>query len=188
MEYKLESQLEYESFQELEIMDKLTRLHMLTTQLEASFKEVAEYEARLEEAKANRQMLQEDVIPTAMHEAGQDLLKMPDGKYLCLESELKVRVPKNAAEEAYAYLEDIGEGGMIKRTVVCEFRQDQTEEAQAALEALRKAGFHQAEIQKTHAWQTLQAWVKSKFEDGEDVPRELFGVHEREVAKVKVKV
>lgn len=169
-------------------MDKLTRLEELTKQMDASFDEVEGLEARLKEAKEHKRMLQEDIIPEAMAEAGQDLLKLPSGRYLSLEHELKVRVPKNATEEAYLYLEDIGEGGMIKRSVVCEFRADQQEEAEAALEALRRAGFHQSRINKEHHWATLQAWVKAKFEEGQDVPRDLFGVHERDVAQVKLKI
>ena len=169
-------------------MDKLTQLEELTQQMDASFDEVAGLEERLKEAKEHKRMLQEDIIPDAMREAGQDLLKLPSGRYLSLEHELKVRVPKNATDEAYLYLEDVGEGGMIRRSVVCEFRKDQEEDATAALEALRHAGFHQAYIKKEHHWATLQAWVKSKFEEGQDVPRDLFGVHERDVAMVKSKV
>jgi hypothetical protein len=169
-------------------MDKLQRLEELTKQMDASFEEVAGLEAKLKEAKENKRMLQEDIIPEAMHEVGQDLLKLPSGRYLSLEHELKVRVPKNAEDEAYSYLEDLGEGGMIKRSVVVEFRQDQEEDAVAALEALRHAGFHQAFVKKSHHWNTLQAWVKAQMEDGKEVPRELFGIYERDVAQVKKKV
>lgn len=167
--------------------DKLERLKWLTEQMSESLDEVSDLTTRLKNAKEDLRRFQEDIVPEAMRETGQDLLKLPNGQYLSLEDEIKARIPKAAEEEAYAYLEDIGEGGMLKRRIVCEFRRDQEAEALAALEALRHAGFHQAVLEKTHAWNTLQSWVEKQLEAGSALPLELFGIHQRSVAKVKVK-
>ena len=165
--------------------DQLQHLQALTTQMEESLAEVAGLEAKLKEANDNKRRLQEDILPEAMRETGQDVLKLPSGKYLVLENEIKARIPSNGKEEAYAFLEDIGEGGMIKRTITCDFRRDQEEEAETALNALQCAGFTQAYVEKKHAWNTFQSWVEKQMEAGKKLPSELFGIHERNVAKVK---
>lgn len=165
--------------------DQLQRLHTLTDQMDQSFAEVAELTAKLKEADANRRRLQEEILPEVMREAGQDILKLPSGKYLVLENEIKARIPANGKEEAYAYLEDIGEGGMVKRTITCDFRRDQEEEASTALNALHSSGFAQAYVEKKHSWNTFQSWVTKQMKEGKSLPMELFGIHERDVAKVK---
>lgn len=167
--------------------DKLRRLNDLTKQMEISLEEVAFITAQLKEAEAARRLLQEELLPEAMRDAGQDILKLPSGKYLVLTNKIKARIPKNGEEEAYAFLEDMGEGGMIRRTITCEFLKHQEEEATAALEALRHAGFHQAEVKRTHAWNVFQSWVEKRLKEGKNLPMELFGIHERSVAEVKAK-
>ena len=113
------------------------------------------------------------------------MLKLPDGRYLELTDEVKARIPKEAREAAYDYLESVGEGGMIKRMVTCEFRRDQEDEAKGALEALRLAGFRHAYVEKTVAWNTLQKWVEDTMETGKRLPRDVLGIHLRTVARIK---
>ena len=163
----------------------LERLKELAVQMEESLDEVAALAAKLKEADTNRRRLQEEILPEAMRDDMRDHFQLPSGKYMVLKNEIKARIPKNGEEEAYAFLEDIGEGGMIKRLITCEFRRDQEEDATAALEALRHAGFHQANVKRTHAWNTFQSWVTKQMKDGKSLPMELFGIHERDVAKVK---
>jgi glutaredoxin-related protein len=166
-------------------MDKLDRLKTLTDSMQTSLDEVAELTRKLQEAKSHQDRLQKELLPEAMREAGQTLLRLDDGRLIELTNKVVARIPAEAQEEAYAFLEDLGEGGMIKRTITCEFRKDQEEDTREALEALRHAGFHQARVAKNHHWKTFQAWVETRLKDGADLPMELFGIHELETVEIK---
>ena len=163
----------------------LNELNELTEQMMATDANVKVLEARLEEAKGRQKMLQEELLPEAMRTMGQDLLKLPNGKYLELVDLNTARIPKNNKDAAYAYLESVGEGGMIKRQVVCDFRRDQELEAQQAVASLHKAGFGHAYTDRTHAWNTFQKWVDEQFEAGKSLPKDILGIYTRTVARIK---
>jgi len=166
-------------------MNPLDELNDLTEKMLATDANVQALEARLEEAKGRQKMLQEELLPDAMRTMGQDLLKLPNGKYLELVDLNTARIPKAGKEAAYAYLESVGEGGMIKRQVVCGFRKDQEEEANEALGALHEAGFSHAYADRTHAWNTFQKWVDEQFEAGKRLPKDVLGIYTRTVARIK---
>lgn len=166
-------------------MNPLEELNELTEEMVIAKEEVEYLEAHLKEAKAKHQMLQEDLLPDAMRTMGQDLLKLSNGKYLELVDLNTARIPKSGKEAAYEYLESIGEGGMIKRQVVCEFRKDQEEWAHDALNALHAAGFGHAYADRTHAWNTFQKWVDDQFEAGKSLPKDILGIYTRTVARIK---
>lgn len=169
-------------------MNPIEKLTKLSEQLVTTESVVEKTRKILKHEEAKLRELKEDILPEVMRETGQDLLKLPTGEYLSIEEKLYARIPKHAAEEAYLWLEENGEGGMIKRAVVCEFRADQEEEAQRALDGLYLMGFEQARIERKHQWNTVESWVKKMYTKGRDLPRELFGVHCRNVAVIKKKI
>lgn len=166
-------------------MNTLQSLTEMTEALVDTRSKVAELEAQLEAEKSKLKLYEEELLPEAMRETGQDLLKLPTGQYLELVDMNIARIPKNNKEQAYRYLESIGEGGMIKRMVVCEFRKDQEEEAKKALAALNEAGFSHAYFDKSHQWNTFQKWVDDQFEQGKNLPKDILGIFTRTVARIK---
>ena len=166
-------------------MNPIQKLTHLTHSFAVAAENVASLEAQLEAAKENLKLHEEELLPEAMRETGQDLLKLPTGQYLELVDINTARIPKVGKEQAYRYLESIGEGGMIKRQVICEFRKDQEDEANKALKALHDAGFKHAYFDKTHHWGTFQKWVDDQFEQGKSLPKDILGIYTRTVARIK---
>lgn len=146
----------------------------------------------LEEAKADaaiKQQTRDDIayrkLPDLLIRLGYepgDKIKM-GGRTLELKTDVKTSIPATRREEAYAWLEEHGHGGLIKRDVIVGFRRDEHEEANALLGNLADYD-NVKEVQKVES-ATLKKFVKGALADGEDVPTDLFTVYEFKEAKLK---
>lgn len=163
----------------------LERLNDLTEQMVFNDERLAQAEEAVAKYKDQRKLLTEELIPEEMRKQGQDLLKLDTGEYIEIFDEIKARVPKHAADEVYAWLEENGEGGMVKRQVICEFRKDQEEEANTALAAIKAAGFNHAYTDRKVAWNTYQKWAQEQIADDVNLPREKLGIFTRTIARIK---
>lgn len=167
-------------------MADLGRLNDLTEEMVFNDERLANAEAALEKYKDQRKLLTEELIPEEMRKQGQDLLKLDNGQYIEIFDEIYARVA-NASdpEDIFTYLEDHGEGGMVKRHVICEFRRDQEPEAKEALAAIKAAGFNHAYVTRKVAWNTYQKWCEDQIDDGVNLPREKIGIFTRTIARIK---
>ena len=102
-----------------------------------------------------------------------------------LSEDVKTKIPKARAEEAFAWLEAQGQGGLIKREIVVGFRR---EEQEAATELLGQLADYEnvKEAQRVES-STLKKFVRDALARGEEVPRDLFGVFEFKEVKLKRK-
>ncbi len=96
------------------------------------------------------------IIPNLMESVGQEILRTPSGVVVELEKLTTASITKKNKAEAFKWLEDHNEGGMIKKETV-------------------RSVHHM----------TLGAWVRGKIKEKADIPRDLFGIYERTVAKVR---
>lgn len=150
-----------------------------------------ELEERIEATQELLKQLQEahtavssQLLPAALHAHNLSEIKMADGSQVTIQKIVRASIPKNRADEAFAWLETNEHGDLIKHIVSASFGRGEDEAVQAALEALAEAGVY-AEDKRTVHPQTLGAFVREQLEVGADLPHDLLGVFVGEVAKIK---
>ena len=147
---------------------------------------VADCEEALKTAQARLRTLKEDVMPELMSEAGQEQVKTADGLIVSIKELVRGQPSKDNEVEAFAWLRDSGNGGIIKSKLEADLGKADQEKIKAALDALAPLGIRAAPKQSV-AWQTLGALVREKLAKGEAIPLELLGVHMWKQAEVKPK-
>lgn len=148
--------------------------------------EVSRREEALKEAQNRLKGLQEDILPELMAEAGQEELTTIDGLKVSIKELVRGQPSKDNEAEAFAWLRDTGNGGIIKSKLEADLGKADQEKVSAALAALAPLGIRAAPKQTVH-WQTLGALVREKLANGEAVPLDLLGVHIWKQAEVKPK-
>lgn len=148
--------------------------------------EVSRREEALKEAQNRLKGLQEDILPELMAEAGQEELTTIDGLKVSIKELVRGQPSKDNEVEAFAWLRESGNGGIIKSEVIADLGKADQEAVQKALETITAAGL-KAKAKQTVHWQTLGALVREKLAKGEVVPLDLLGVHMWKQAEVKPK-
>lgn len=151
-------------------------------QVEAELK-VEEIEEQLKAAKKELNDIAEKRIPELMERADMESVTTASGKKVVVAETLRASIPKARRGEAYRWLDESGNGSIIKRKVQAQFAKNEEAEAQALLERLREV-FPLAEIEESVHASTLKAFVKERLENGEEVDADLFGVFVQKRAKI----
>lgn len=183
----------------LEELKKLVRnARTLSIMIGEKKAEVAELEGRLAKAK-------NEVIPTFMDEIRVPSITIDaEGNYPAFECVARPFYRANIAadwepakkEEAFAYLESIGEGDLIKTSVTYYFTREEAAMVKPFLAAVTKLKFTikvvsfigkgkkrrktektqkvsppPAVVEKTVQWNTLTAWLRRKVETSGTIPK-----------------
>lgn len=164
--------------------DDLGRISSLVREMRKREAEVEEASEILAQKQRALQELRERELPETMKSFGLDSITTSDGFRLTIEERVRASVPKERRPEAYSWVENDGNSGLIKRTVVIPFGREREAEAQEILDHM-KASFPDALMEKKIEPSTLAAYVRRKLAAGEHIPMDLFGVHVMEYAKVK---
>lgn len=143
-------------------------------------------EEALKDAQGRLKALQEDVMPELMSVAGQEELTTIDGLKVSIKELVRGQPSKDNEREAFKWLRESGNGGIIKSEVIADLGKADQEAVQKALETITAAGLKAKAKQGVH-WQTLGALVREKLAKGEVVPLDLLGVHMWKQAEVKPK-
>jgi len=148
---------------------------------------VAEAEEALRVKKEALRDVVERRLPEALDAIGMDRLSAR-GLTVTVEDALQVSQPPVAQRPAaYRWLEEHGEGGMVKREVRVTFaagEQDDAEKLESELDADFPGRVRKAEEVNTS---TLKAYLRRALEAGERVPLELFGARAFRVARIRQK-
>lgn len=161
----------------------LEDLAKLAEQLEAARAEVKNCEHNLADAKEVERELSEDIIPNALRELGLDELKTSNGLKLTIAETVHARISKDDQAEAFEWLDQNGFGSLTKREVRIPFDRSDADKAAALCEELQ-SDFEAVNLQQTIHPSTLRAFAREMVEDGEEFPRELFGVYQKKVTKI----
>ena len=149
--------------------------------------EISALEATLKEKKKELQRVEEQDLPEAMDAIGMSEFKLTDGTTISIKTFYNASIPGERKEEAFAWLDDNGHGGIIKTDVSVSFGRGELEIARSFLEFAR--GFNEASIDPELAqgvhWQTLRSFVKEQIEGGSALPLDLFGVYVGRKAHLK---
>jgi len=170
-----------------------TNLMQVLTQLADEFQEaesaVEEAEKEYERRKDILKDYVENKIPTAA-EGLEGKFKLTDGRTLEIKEDIRASIAGEKKVPAIKWLDDHDYGHIVKRQVVIEFGKDSEDEVKALLSTL---GQHQAQTGErlnikdkfdVHHM-TLTSWVKERLSEGEDLPKETFGIYHQKTAKVK---
>lgn len=166
----------------------LSHLSHLAHKLHQAAARVAQLEDELEAAKADARLLAEVQIPELMEKVGVQDFTTSTGLRLGIDESIHGSIPKASAARAFKWLEDNGHERLIKQTFQIDFGKD--EEAWARkferdlaqrkkkLNVARKKGVHPS---------TLKSFVREQLESGVNIPLDIFGVHRRRTATVRLK-
>ena len=136
---------------------------------------VRELEEQIAATKEQLRVIQEHDLPDALTEAGVSEIRLADGSRVKVEPFVSARISKAKTEEAHAWLNDNGFGGIIKREVIARFGKGDNnfEKAQKALLAHGIV----ADTSESVHHATLKAFVREQMEKGTDIPTDLFGLY-----------
>lgn len=155
---------------------------MFTAQVEVELKE-----AELKSAQERLKAVSEKSIPELMEKIGVQEFKTKSGIKLEIKDSIKTHISEENQNEAFKWLEDNKNGGLIKRTVMVAFTREQQTEAKKLEKELVKKGFQTVKTVRKVEPATLTSFVKKRLEAGEEVPMKLFGVYQYKVARITAK-
>ena len=128
--------------------------------------------------------ISQEKLPDAMDAAGVKDFTLSDGSKITVKPDVQTSIIADLKREAYAWLHKNGHGSIIKHDVSVSFKRDESELAEAAVDALREAGFEPTDKEDVH-YQTLQAWGRAEAIEGNRPPKEFFNTFELNIAKIK---
>lgn len=153
-------------------------------QLDGEDKIIAQLEEDLKAAKARRVKLVENVIPETFADMGLDddsVIKV-DGKAVTIKTTVYASPKAADREKVYAWLEENGHGGIIKRTAVFKTGRDNEKKFRRWIKSIST---YDGEFLKSVAPATLKAFVNEQLQAGTEIPMELLGAYTRRIATVK---
>lgn len=163
-------------------MQRVARLVELQKQRQD---EVDEAEAALNAAKGRLKDISENELPVLMVELGLATLKTTSGLTVELQEKIRASIPKAREQEAFDWLEENGNGGLIKRQFIIAFGKDEDSWADKFERdcAQRKKQLHLERKKSIHS-STLGAFVKRELAENGSFPEELFGVFRQRTTKI----
>ncbi len=163
---------------------ELTRLAFAQQEAEAK---VTQLEDDLKTAKVMLREISERRLPELMDSIGMEKFKTKDGIEINVRERIHASIPEINAGKAFSWLEEHGEGGLIKRQFTIEF--DKAELAWAKkFEAdckKRKKPLRLKRKETVHPM-TLGAYIGEALANGVDVPLDLFGAFRQRFTKINL--
>ncbi len=161
------------------------KLADLTRELIDTEADIEAAEAKLKELKEKAKNLSQRAIPDlfAEMELGAGTILSVNNRHVQVVPQVQVS-PKKADRQAVCdWLDETGEGGVVKRRIVLHVPLGEEE---AAEEFLAKVTEFEGAFEKDVHPQTLKSLVKAKLAsaDEEEIPKELLGLYEYFVTKV----
>lgn len=163
------------------------KLVKLAQDLVAAEDLIASLETQLAEAKATRRGLAEHDIPDLMSDMELDSYKTTTGVEIGLQEVVNAHISKERADEAHEWIEETGNGNLIKRQFVIEFgRGDEAWARKFAGDLKKRKRKLNHVVKRAVHPQTLGKFVRDRLRDGKEVEMTLLGVHQKKVARVTV--
>ena len=148
---------------------------------------VAALDEELKKAKEQLRLLSEVQIPEQLKELNLTTVTTGDGIKLELSNAVRANIKKEHEADAFKYLNETGNGNLIKRSFTIEFGKDEESWAkkfQADLNKRKKP--LNVKLKRAVHPGTLTAFIKGELEKGVNIPMETFGVFNQTFTKVTV--
>jgi len=166
--------------------DILGRISILADEMHDVDKKIAEAELRVKKLKETHRQIAEEQLPELFAEVGMEELKTRSGLPLKLKNKVYTNISRDRKPKAIAWLDENGQGGMIKRNVIIDFDKTQ-EEKVAALLRLIGRGWPNNRVELDVHGSTVKAFVVRQLQDGKAIPMDVFGVHCVDVVEISSK-
>lgn len=162
---------------------ELRRVRHLCSLAHKEHKRVEALEKELKLAKETLRSYTDEEIPAAMAEAGMTQLTLDNGVEIKVKDVIRGSIRKDREQEAFEWLEESGNGDLIKHTIVVQFGRGEDEKARDVLDMLLEQGYQPSDTKKVHP-QTLAAWAREQIEQGNEIPYELLGIYVGKTTKL----
>ena len=166
--------------------DVLGRISKLADEMHDISKQIAEADLRTKNLKECHRQIAEEQLPELFAEVGMSELKTKSGLPLKLKNVVHTSISKGRKPTAIAWLDEHGQGGMVKRCVTIDFDKTQEDKVKALLRLIGRGWPNNRVELDVHA-STVKAFVKRRLEDGEELPLDIFGVHCVDVVEISSK-
>lgn len=168
--------------------NSMARLSGLARDQKAAEAKVARLQQELEDAQKALDKIAQKDLPELMQELRLKDFTTEDGVTIQVKESIHTSIPKARQDDAFGWLEEHNQAGMIKRQVVVSFDRDEEKWAKKFLMdmAKRKRPLN-SKIDRKVEPATLKAFITRQLEAGVDIPQDLFGVHRRKITQVEVK-
>ena len=146
---------------------------------------VPELEEALRRRKEELSKVKEFDLPNAMESLRMSSFDLRGWGTISVKEDVYSAITEQNREAAFKWLVDTDNDGIIKASLTSDFGKGQEDDARALAKLLDDAGFSYSSKRNVHP-QTLKAFVRKRLEAGEPVPVDLFSVHVKKVATVKL--
>lgn len=166
--------------------DVLGKISKLADEMHALDKKIAEAELKTKQLRETHRQISEEQLPELFEQVGMKELKTRSGLPLKLKNKVFTNISKGRKPIAIAWLDDNGQGGMVKRSVIIDFDKTQEDKVEALLRLIGKGWPNNRTELDVHA-STVKAFVKRQLEEGKVIPLDIFGVHCVDVVEITSK-
>lgn len=178
---------DYSDEQEQVSEDILKRVSAKADELAVLMRQEEALKEQFEDMQKRVRSCREFDLPELMTEAGLSDFTTKSGFRVTLKEKIRVgQIDNDAKPDAIRYVEEQGEGDLIKTEVGMSFARGQREKAIELLEHISSLGYTGMTLKETIHAQTTMSFLKRKLEAGEDVPLNLFGAFIQKYADVKM--
>lgn len=150
-------------------LDRLAKVVEFTDDLKA---QITAVEESLEQLVEQHKHLIRDTIPEIMGEMGVLQAKLENGRVVSLRQAVNISI---ADPNAFLWLDDQGEGGIIKTNIITPFSRDERAAAVELAKELREKGLSCEMKEGVHP-STLKSWAKERLENSRPIPEDLFSI------------
>ena len=166
--------------------DSLTRIRKLGATLVAQQAKVELLTEDLRAAKAARDATQLNDLPMLMTEVGITAFSLADGSEITVTEDVRTSITAAHADEAFAWLDEHGFGGLIRTKIEVEYPRDKRDVALGVSEQISVDPDASVRLKSTVHPQTLRSFVREQIAAGRPVPMDLLSVSPFNKAEVKV--
>lgn len=157
--------------------DELALVSQLAAEMATLSSSIAAKEAELKDLQQKYSSIETQRLPEAMSGLGLTALTLSSGEKLSVGPEYHAGIPVPRRSEAYTWLRDNGLGDLITNKLSVEFGKGEDEQAtELFTELTGKMPDRPVMLADSIHHSRLRSLVKERFEAGDPVPEDLFGV------------
>lgn len=144
----------------------------------------------IESLKDDYQHLEREDLPEAMKRCGMEKFTLANGVAITIKDDVSVSIPKANENKAFEWLEENGNGAMIKAVFAFQFDRTDEEKMKEFKDFIAGSEYNEGMASKQSVpAQTLKAFFRGYLEEhGEfsDELKKLFGLYDYQMAKLKI--
>lgn len=176
--------MSYEGFLDKgEAVDKLGRISELADKMTELDKQIVIQEAALSKLQKERALIAEKDLPELFEAVGVQEIVTTSGAKLKLGEKIRHSLSRDNKAAAFKWLEDHGQGGMVKNAVVVAFNKGQEADVQWFMELIDGA-FPDTRVDKEVASATLGAYLRQAIKDEVEIPEKIFGIYRQKAVEL----